>query len=104
MLLLLLVPLVATQETVLLTGGFNGFEGTRDGCELLDSSCFIPALAWSPTTNSSGRSDHVTVRTEDGLLLTCGGEAPDGTDDLSCFSLDLALGSWVPHSMLDRPG
>jgi hypothetical protein len=44
--------------------------------------------------------------TEDGLVLVCGGEAADGTDDLSCASLDLMSGpaaqqAWLPHSTLD---
>ena len=49
------------------------------------------------------RSDHVTGVTEDGLVLTCGGEAADGTDDLSCLALDVAGGQWIQHSVLNVP-
>ena len=101
LLLLLLAPGLLAQETVLITAGFNG--GVKDSCELLDSSCLIPSLPWNPATNRSARSDHIAARTGDGVLLTCGGEAPDGTDDLSCYALDLTADAWVPHSVLDRP-
>ena len=95
------------QQTALLTGGFNGFEGSRSGCELLNSGCSIPAL--TTVSNSGGgsgrpdREDHVTVVTEDGVILTCGGEAADGTDDLSCLALDMAASTWTPHSVLTSP-
>ena len=105
-LLLSSLPSLLATDTALLTGGFNGLEGARDGCELLSSSCSLPSLPWSAATNRSGRSDHVTLLTEDGLVLACGGEAADGTDDLSCASLDLTTGpaelqAWQPHSTLD---
>ena len=75
---------VSGQETALLTGGFNGYEGGREGCELLNQACLIPSLpATSNTTGGSNRGDredHITEVTEDGLVLACGGEAGDGTD------------------------
>jgi len=46
------------------------------------------------------RESHITALTEDGLILTCGGEAGDGKDHLSCISLDTRAGSWIPHSIL----
>ena len=41
-------------------------------------------------SNRADREDHITHVTEDGLVLACGGEAGDGTDDLSCVQLDVA--------------
>ena len=52
---------------------------------------------------SLARSDHIAGVTEDGLVLTCGGEAADGTDDLSCLALDVAGGQWTQHSVLNVP-
>jgi len=109
LLLLLCLRASSAEETALLTGGFNGLEGARDGCSLLDlnpPSCSVPDLPWSAGTNRSGRSDLVTFATEDGLVLTCGGESATGEDDLSCVSLDLTASlateqAWVHHSMLD---
>jgi len=97
---------VRAQETALMTGGFNGYEGARSSAELLDDSCVLPTLPWYEGTNRTGRSDHVVLETGDGLVLTCGGEAADGTDDFSCVSLDLTLGvaseqAWELHSVLD---
>jgi len=97
---------VRAQETALMTGGFNGYEGARSSAELLDDSCVLPTLPWYEGTNRTGRSDNVVLETGDGLILTCGGEAADGTDDLSCVSLDLTLGvaseqMWELHSVLD---
>ena len=70
-------------------------------------ACSVPALtAVSNTTGGSGRSDredHITALTEDGVLLTCGGEAGDGTDDLSCIGLDVAASTWSFHSVLAWP-
>ena len=102
-LLLTSLPFLLATDTALLTGGGPV---ARDGCELLSSSCRLPSLPWSAATNRSGRMDHVTLATEDGLVLACGGEAADGTDDLSCVSLDLKAGpaaeqAWTPHSTLD---
>ena len=65
-------------------------KGGRDGCELLNQACLIPSLpVVSNGTDTGGsnradREDHITHVTEDGLVLACGGEAGDGTDDLSC--------------------
>jgi len=109
MMLLILSAVIAcirAQETALMTGGFNGFEGARSSAELLDDSCVLPTLPWYEGTNRTGRSDNVVLETGDGLILTCGGEAADGTDDLSCVSLDLTLGvaseqAWELHSVLD---
>jgi len=97
---------IMTEETALMTGGFNGYEGARETAELLDDSCVLPTLPWYEGTNRTGRSDNVVLETGDGLVLTCGGEAADGTDDLSCVSLDLKLGvaseqAWELHSVLD---
>lgn len=95
------------QQTALLTGGFNGYEGGREGCELLNQGCLIPSFP--VTSNSTGgsnredREDHITHVTEDGLVLSCGGEAGDGTDDLSCLQLDVEEGSWTFHSSLNAP-
>jgi len=100
---------ILCQETALLTGGFNGYEGGRDGCELLNQACLIPSLpVVSNDTDTGGsnradREDHITHVTEDGLVLACGGEAGDGTDDLSCVQLDVAGSTWVPHSVLSAP-
>jgi len=101
-----IVALSEAQETALMTGGFNGYEGARSSAELLDSSCVLPSLPWWEGTNRTGRSDNVVLETADGLILTCGGEAADGTDDLSCVSLDMnegpvSLQSWQLHSVLD---
>ena len=67
----------------------------------------MPALTVvSNNTGGSGRADredHVTAVTEDGLILTCGGEAADGTDDLSCIALDVAASTWSFHSVLSAP-
>jgi len=105
--LLLLASTSLAQETALITGGFNGFEGAREGCELLNSGCAVPSFPVVSNetggTNRAGRSDHITHITEDGLILSCGGEAADGTDDFSCLSLDVAEGSWVLHSILPVP-
>ena len=71
-------------------------KGGRDGCELLNQACLIPSLpVVSNDTDTGGsnradREDHITHVTEDGLVLACGGEAGDGTDDLSCVQLDVA--------------
>jgi len=95
------------QETVIITGGFNGYESARDGCELLNSACPLPSFPvvsnTTGGTNRAGRSDHVTGVTEDGVILSCGGESADGTDDFSCLSLDAAAGEWVLHSVLSHP-
>ena len=95
------------QETAILTGGFNGYESARDGCELLNSGCSLPSFPvvsnTTGGTNRAGRSDHVTDVTEDGVVLSCGGEAADGTDDFSCLSLDAAAGEWILHSVLSHP-
>merc|ERR1739838_472740 len=105
--ILLLASTSLAQETALITGGFNGFEGAREGCELLNSGCPVPSFPVVSNetggTNRAGRSDHITHITEDGLILSCGGEAADGTDDFSCLSLDVAEGSWVLHSILPVP-
>ena len=110
MLLLLILTTLTTgsslaQQSVLLTGGFNGAEGARSGCSLLDSACPIPSLPVSEGTGSDARSDHFVAQTEDGLVLTCGGEAAEGTDDLSCVSLDLTSSPphWTQHSIMDAP-
>lgn len=104
---LLLVSTCLAQETALLTGGFNGYESARDGCELLNSGCHVPSFPvvsnMTGGTNRAGRSDHITHVTEDGVILSCGGESADGTDDYSCLSLDVATGSWVLHSILNAP-
>jgi len=104
---LLPISITVAQETALITGGFNGYEGAREGCELLNSGCPVPSFPVvsnsSGGTNRAGRSDHVTHLTEDGLILSCGGEAADGTDDLSCISLDVGTSSWIPHSILTAP-
>eukprot|EP00091_Calanus_sinicus_P021200 TRINITY_DN6168_c0_g1_i1.p1 TRINITY_DN6168_c0_g1~~TRINITY_DN6168_c0_g1_i1.p1 ORF type:complete len:324 (-),score=98.15 TRINITY_DN6168_c0_g1_i1:83-1054(-) len=104
---LLLVSACLAQETALVTGGFNGYESARDGCELLNSGCAVPSFPvvsnMTGGTNRAGRSDHVTHVTEDGVILSCGGESADGTDDFSCLSLDVATGSWVLHSILNFP-
>ena len=102
-----LVTVAVAQQTALLTGGFNGYEGSRAGCELLNGGCAVPAL--TTVTNITGgsgrpdREDHVTAVTEDGLVLTCGGEAGDGTDDLSCIALDVGASTWSFHSVLSGP-
>ena len=65
------------------------------GASWLDQGCNIPSFPL--VSNSSeqggsgraGRSDHVTHVTEDGVVMACGGESADGTDDLSCLALDL---------------
>ena len=102
-----LLSVCLAQQTAVLTGGFNGYEGSRDGCELLNGACSVPALtSVSNTTGGSGRSDredHITALTEDGVLLACGGEAGDGTDDLSCVGLDVAGSTWSFHSVLSWP-
>ena len=54
-------------------------------------------------TNSTARSNHILARTADNLILTCGGESPIGTDDMTCVVLDPEAGEWLPHSTLDRP-
>merc|ERR1711915_572675 len=81
-----LLPAVFAQQTALITGGFNGYEGARDRCELLNAGCLVPSFPvvsnTSGGTNRSGRSDHITHVTEDGVVLSCGGESADGTDDL----------------------
>lgn len=84
-----------------MVGGFNGYEGARDTAELLDSACSLPSLLVSEGTGRSGRSDNVVFMTGDNLILTCGGEAADGTNDLSCQSLDLPGETWLQHSVLD---
>jgi len=102
---ILLTPACLAQETALITGGFNGYESARDGCELLNSGCALPSFPVVSETDGgtgrSGRSDHVTDVTEDGVVLACGGEAADGTDDYSCLSLDVEAGVWLPHSILN---
>jgi len=100
MLILLLLTGSWAQETALITGGFNGFSGCRVQCELLNSGCLVPELTGVDNTTRSDRESHVTALTEDGLILTCGGEAGDGTDDLSCITLDTTAMSWIPHSVL----
>ena len=35
-----LLSVSLAQQTALLTGGFNGYEGSRDGCELLSQAGF----------------------------------------------------------------
>ena len=93
------------QETAIITGGFNGFQGARTECELLNKACLVPSFPTvSNETGGSGRpdrSDHITHVTEDGLVLACGGDAADGTDDLSCLALDVARGQWKQHSVLN---
>ena len=93
------------QETVIITGGFNGYQGARTECELLNKACLVPSFPTvSNETGGSGRpdrSDHITHVTEDGLVLACGGEAADGTDDRSCLALDVAGGQWYQHSVLN---
>ena len=102
--LLLLASSSLAQETALLTGGFNGYEGGREGCELLNSACSVPSFPvvsnLTGGSNRADREDHITDITEDGLILSCGGEAGDGSDDLSCIFLDVTTGSWFPHSIL----
>lgn len=68
-----IVASIRAQETALMTGGFNGFEGARSSAELLDDSCVLPTLPWYEGTNRTGRSDNVVIETGDGLILTCGG-------------------------------
>ena len=93
------------QQTVIITGGFNGYQGARTECELLNKACLVPSFPTvSNETGGSGRpdrSDHITDVTEDGLVLACGGEAADGTDDRSCLALDVAGGQWYQHSVLN---
>jgi len=89
------------QETALLVGGYNAAEDGRDTAELLNSACSIPSLLVSEGTGRSGRTDNVAFFTGDNLILTCGGEADNGTDDLSCQYLDVVGETWLPHSMLD---
>ena len=93
------------QQTVIITGGFNGYQGARTECELLNKACLVPSFPTvSNETGGSGRpdrSDHITDVTEDGLVLSCGGDAADGTDDLSCLALDVAGGQWYQHSVLN---
>ena len=93
------------QQTVIITGGFNGYQGARTECELLNKACLVPSFPTvSNETGGSGRpdrSDHITHVTEDGLVLACGGEAADGTDDRSCLALDVAGGQWYQHSVLN---
>ena len=102
-----LLSVCLAQQTAVLTGGFNGYEGSRAGCELLNRACTVPALtAVSNSTGGSGRpdrEDHITAITEDGVLLACGGEAGEGTDDLSCVGLDVAAATWSFHSVLSWP-
>merc|ERR1739838_593359 len=78
--LLFLASTSLAQETALITGGFNGFEGAREGCELLNSACAVPSFPVVSNetggTNRAGRSDHITHITE---------------------------GSWVLHSILPVP-
>ena len=99
--LLLLASASLAQETALLTGGFNGYEGGREGCELLNSACPVPSFPVNVPGTGSGREDHITDITEDGLILSCGGESGDGTDHLSCIYMDVATGAWVTHSILN---
>jgi hypothetical protein len=105
--LIFILPACLAQETALITGGFNGYEGAREGCELLNSACPLPSFPVVSNstggTGRAGRSDHVTDITEDGVILACGGESADGTDDLSCLALDAAAGEWVLHSVLSYP-
>ena len=95
------------QQTAIITGGFNGYQGARTECELLNKACLVPSFPTvSNETGGSGRpdrSDHITGVTEDGLVIACGGEAADGTDDLSCLALDVAGGQWTQHSVLNVP-
>ena len=109
---LLLLPFLTNilcQQTALLTGGFNGYEGAREGCELLNVGCVIPNFSVvkndteSGGTGRSDRSDHITHVTEDGVVLACGGEAGEGSDDLSCLQLDVAAAEWTWHSVLNAP-
>jgi len=100
-LLFMYISNLYAQETALLVGGFNGAESARDKAELLNSACSIPSLLVSEGTGRSGRSDNVAFLTGDNLILTCGGESADGTDDLSCQYLDTVGETWLPHSMLD---
>ena len=100
---------VHCQQTALLTGGFNGYEGGREGCELLNQGCSIPSFpvvsnsTETGGSNRSDREDHIAHVTEDGVILACGGEAGDGTDDLSCVYLDVDQSAWLPHSVLNVP-
>jgi len=104
-----LISNILCQQTALLTGGFNGYEGAREGCELLNRGCVIPDFpvvkndTENGGTDRSDRSDHVTHVTEDGVVLACGGEAGEGSDDLSCLQLDVEAAMWTWHSVLNAP-
>ena len=73
----------------------------------MNQACSVPALTVvSNTTGGSGRADredHITAVTEDGVVLSCGGEAGDGTDDISCIALDVTASTWSFHSVLTGP-
>jgi len=100
-LFLFLAANINGEETALMVGGFNGYEGARDKAELLNNACSLPSLLVSDGTGRSGRSDNVVFITGENMILTCGGESATGEDDLSCQALDISGETWVPHSVLD---
>ena len=105
LLLGLLTTSAAREDSVvLITGGYSGFPDHNDygdglllsSVETLGDSCPVPSLPLVLT-------GHATVLTQDGLVLTCGGLDGEEEYNLSCFVLDPATATWLPHSTLDSP-
>ena len=60
------------QQTAIITGGFNGYQGARTECELLNKACLVPSFPTvSNETGGSGRPDRSDMmsRVKDDVTL-----------------------------------
>src|SRR5207237_684766 len=76
---------------VLVAGGYNGSNGTRDSAEIYDPA----AGTWSPTGSMAGsREYHTAALLPDGRVLAAGGY--NGSYLASAEIYDPASGTWSP--------